>query len=705
MSSVKILTGTQYNTGGKAALRSRKRTIEGGGLFRYLCVCLAVLSSLGSWAQQKQLSYGGAAGIYVFNPFDPCSPKKPNTKGAVKYKLERREAGAAWQTVGTYNCPVTESELTNQYHRYYKFALAKEFTNPNAILKLWEQYNRTPRWDSLGLFFYDRAAALSICYQFIDTTARSGVSYEYQVSELDKSDKAITTVATNAVSYPNNRAFASVAKATTVEGTQMQALIIWKQETGTRPVFYRIYRKDGALGDFEFLQNAVNISRDGNTDKFALELRDRSVGANQMYLYYAVPVDGLGNTGAASDTVLVKTYEMKDIFTPQYFAAQKLPGKRGVLLSWRLHHTQSVAGIEVFRCDSYDGNYTKVGTADESDTSYTDLTASPATIYYYYLQIVDRFSKSSLRTARTSALYEDTRAPRAPRYVTAEMQGSKVKVSWTTADREIAGYFVYRSTGHDTVYTLVSDFIPAKDSVTTFVDESNDLRSPYGYSYTVTQENTSHVASKYAYPAYLTAQLKQDDAPVPMHVTVGPGKNGLMLFWDNMQNYTGVTGYKVYRRVNGKGELAPVSEFSLSASRNFYTDTLVKEGNTYEYAVQTVMVSGNNSLLSDAVTYVYGDMDVVAPTGLTFAFTDSNTGVELSWNESDTKRVKEVQVYRVERGGTTPLKLATVPATQNNYTDLTAAKNKAYYYYLVATGNNGSESDRSNAVPVTLTAE
>ena len=53
MSSIKILTGTQYNTGGKAALRSRKRTIEGGGLFRYLCVCLAVLSSLGSWAQQK----------------------------------------------------------------------------------------------------------------------------------------------------------------------------------------------------------------------------------------------------------------------------------------------------------------------------------------------------------------------------------------------------------------------------------------------------------------------------------------------------------------------------------------------------------------------------------------------------------------------------------------------------------------------------
>jgi fibronectin type 3 domain-containing protein len=672
--------------------------MEEGQLFCYLLLLLAVTGAAPVNAQPQPIAFGGAAGIYVFNPFDPCTPQKPNAKGAVKYKLERRETGGQWQAVGIYSGPASESELTKAYHRYYKYVLGPEFTNPNAVLKLWQQYNRTPRWDSLGQFFFDRAAALAVCYQFIDTTARTGTSYEYQVSQLDKNDRVLNSYTSTAVQYPNKAAFKNTAKLSAAEGTQLQAYVVWKQECATRPVFYRVYRKDGPMSDFQLLQNAANITRVGNTSTYQLELRDRSTGANQMYLYYIVPVDGLGNTGEPSDTALVKTYETKDILTPQYFSAEKLPGKRGVLLTWKLHHYQSVAGIEVFRCDNYDGNYTKIGTADETDTSYTDLTATPSKVYYYYLQIIDRFSKSSLRTARTSALYQDTRAPRAPRYVTAAMQGDKVKVSWVTADPEIAGYYVYRSVGHDTVYTLISDFITAKDSITTFIDATNDFKSPYGYSYTVTQENISHVSSKYAYPAYLPAQIKQADAPVPMHIEAGPGKKGVMVFWDDMQNYSGVVGYKLQRRTLGKGDYLPVSDGMLSVSRNFYADTTVRQGNVYEYAVQTVMAGGNTSVMSDAASIAFGDATVTAPVGLSYGFSETGTGVELTWSETDSARVKQVIVYRVEKGGTTPLKLTTTE--QNSYTDLTAAKGKAYYYYLVAVGPTGTESEKGKAVYV-----
>ncbi|HLP49561.1 MAG TPA: hypothetical protein VK154_01690 [Chitinophagales bacterium] len=662
---------------------------------RVAIILLAVFATLFSNAQNKA-AFGGINGIYVFNPFDPASPKKPNAKGAVKYKLDRRETGGTWQSVGTYNCPVSESELTNNYHKNYRFVLGKEFTNPNNILRLWQEYNKTPRWDSLAFFFYDRAAALAMCYQFIDTVARTGVSYEYQISELDKSDKVLTSLTTNAVSYPNNNVFTSAPKSSSVEGSQTQAYIVWNQENTSRPVFYRIYRKNGVQGEFEFLQNASNISRGTNSDKFTLEYRDRSVGANQMYFYYAVPCDGFGNTGKASDTVLVKTYETKDILTPQYFIAEKLPGKRGVLLKWRLNTSQSVAGIEVFRSENYDGTFSKIGVASESDTSYSDLTAAPAKIYYYYLQMIDRFQHTSVRTPRTSALFEDTRAPRAPRYLTAGMQGDKVKIQWTTADKEIAGYYVYRSLGHDSAYTLISDFIPAKDSVTTYVDESNDLKSEYGYSYAVTQENTSHVASKQSYPAYLPSQMKASEAPLALHLQVGAGKQGAMLFWDNMQNMNGVIGYIVYKRKKGDGEMKPVSEGMLSASRNFYADTLLELGNVYEYAVQTMMVSGNNSAMSDVVSYTYGDLSVVIPVGLTAAY--GETGVELNWTEVDKKRVKEVQVYRAERGGSSAMKLGIVANDKSQYMDMTTTAGKAYYYYLVAIGTDGTESDKSDAV-------
>ena len=290
-----------------------------------ILVIAATVFTLCIQAQNKS-AFGGGNGIYIYNPFDPCSPKKPNAKGAVKYKLERRETGGSWQPLGTYNCPTSEGEITNSYHRYYSFVLGKEFTNPNNILKLWQEYNRTPRWDSLGFFFYDRAAALAMCYQFIDSAAHIGVSYEYQISELDKSDKPLTTLTTNTVSYPNNNAFTAAPKSAVAEGSKTQAYIVWNQENTTRPVFYKIYRKLGTLGEFEFLQNASNISRGKNTDQFMLEYRDRSVGANQVYFYFAVPYDGLGNSGKNSDTVLVKTYETKDILTPQYFIAENLKG-------------------------------------------------------------------------------------------------------------------------------------------------------------------------------------------------------------------------------------------------------------------------------------------------------------------------------------------------------------------------------------------
>ena len=82
--------------------------------------------------------------------------------------------------------------------------------------------------------------------------------------------------------------------------------------------------------------------------------------------------------------------------------------------------------------------------------------------------------------------------------------------------------------------------------------------------------------------------------------------------------------------------------------------------------------------MSDVVSYAYGDLSVVIPVGLTAAY--GETGVELNWTEVDKKRVKEVQVYRAERGGTSALKLGTVANDKSQYIDMTTTTGKAYYY-------------------------
>ncbi len=652
-------------------------------------------------AQVKNSAHGGGAGIYVYNLFQPCSNRKPNAEGAVKVKVERRTTGGgAWAEIGVLQAPESIGHLSAAYHRAQKFQPAKEFIHPEVIQPLWEKYQKFPRWDSLAEFLNERGASLAIGALFVDTTAAKGVSYEYQMTAFGKAGNVIGSKTSNSASYPNTTGYLSSPAMLTAEGNPQEAKIEWKFLSQRRPLFFKVFRKQNFFSDFESVGNFITLSKSDNNDEVILSCTDRAIAENQVYFYYCVAADAWGNETKSSDTVIVKTYNTKDLLLPQYFIAKSLGNGKGVELKWKIVAEQSVSGIEIFKNEKYEGDYKSIGFATGTDTSFVDLGAKPGKVYYYYIQVTDRFQHTTSRSPRTPALFEDLKAPRNIRNLNAQVVNGKVKVSWTTIEKNIAGYYVYRSVSLDTNYALVSNLIPAKDSLTVFIDESNNLSSPYGYSYSVVQENTSHAVSKFSPPFFLESAMKAEGLPPVTQLSVQNVNGRAMITWANMQGVSGVSGYEVYRKDNNAGEFVKQHKFMIGSGTNFFTDSTVKQGNTYDYAVKVVVAGGKTSALSTSVNFNFEFGAPSAPTAFTLVATEK--GVQLNWDAGDKDNLKEVKIYRAERGDKDALKLNAVNNSITEYTDMTAQKGKSYFYYLTSTSNQNIESEKGEVKFIAL---
>ncbi len=672
-------------------LFSLKKTIK------YLLAFIGIISLINAHSQNAgNIAHGGSAGVYFITPFTPCSADQPNIDNAVKVQVERRKQGTdSWQMIGYFASPSSKKEFAANYRIFYKFALAPEFTNPDNLSQAWDKYTKYKNWDSLRYLLYDRIIGLALGKEYLDTTAVVNTVYEYRVSEITKDGTAINPKISNPVSAPDLSVFKSAPKSGKVEQSLTEISIDWKVKTDKRIRMYKVFRKHQPMDNFEFIMNSTDLLKDGKSDSTILKMRDLSVAENQAYSYYVIAYDAYGNFSKASDTMYTKTYEMKDVLLPQYFIAKSISAAKAIQLNWKLVSDQSVSAIEIYRSNDYEGTYENIGKAVSSDTSFTDFGVDPSKVYYYYLQMIDRFQHKTLKSARTYGLQEDLNPPAPPRFVKAENEANQTKISWTTSEKNIRGYYVFRSLGLDTNFLLISDFIPHKDSVTSYSDKTLNLNSPYGYSYAVKQENTSHIQSRFSLPAYLTTKMKADSIH-PVYKPEVQGINGkAMLFWDNMQNMQGVTSYNVLRRKKGEKEFNKVNKTFIPVSYNFYNDTTVKNGNIYEYSIETVVVSGEKSKPSEPVEFSLSYPPPSPPNGIELYKTKE--GVLISWLSENVSPVKEYQVYRTERGSEKEERITSVPNSVSSYTDTRIQTGKSYFYHVVAVGVENENSDASEA--------
>ncbi|PGV22911.1 hypothetical protein [Bacillus cereus] len=204
----------------------------------------------------------------------------------------------------------------------------------------------------------------------------------------------------------------------------------------------------------------------------------------------------------------------------------------------------------------------------------------------------------------------------------------------------------------------------------------------------------SALESRYSVQAFATAgDTIAPGKVVGLGYTVEQGK--VILTWEALKvNQDGtilddLQGYRIFRKKTSGGTFALVG--SVNASTTTYTDTGMKDGATYIYAVaafddEALPQEGEKSAELEVKTIPS------VPTGLTATGFDGK--IRLDWqsikNESDAELNENLagyNIYRSTKDGTEYTKIGTAGITEATFEDLTVENSTKYYYVITSYDN------------------
>jgi chitodextrinase len=246
--------------------------------------------------------------------------------------------------------------------------------------------------------------------------------------------------------------------------------------------------------------------------------------------------------------------------------------------------------------------------------------------------------------------------------------GEEIDLSWPASTVDgVVGYDVYRNGGQI-----------AATAATTYPDVG--LVDATTYSYSVAPVDAAGTVGDMSNVA--TATTFDTEAPaVPTAVTLSTAAKSIGVTWAAATDNVGVSGYQVY----GNGVL-----LATTTGRS-YTDTAVKPGTTYTFAVAAFDAAGNVSAASPGTSVVFPDtVAPSAPTKLTL--TPSTTSIVLKWTAStDNVGVAGYTIYR----GSAAIATVRGPLT---YTNTGLKRTTSYSYHVVAFDSAGHVSKPSTTV-------
>ncbi len=289
------------------------------------------------------------------------------------------------------------------------------------------------------------------------------------------------------------------------------------------------------------------------------------------------------------------------------------------------------------------------------------------TVKFYCFEFESQSApENNIANGSDSLIHSDTRTTLGQVIIdSVESEKDGVRVSWekvTGADF----YRVYKKI--DGKYEIIKE--TADGNVTDYLDE--DVKNNTSYTYAVRAVNE---ASDAGYNATRSSGVTTRYTVAPSKITLSNEDGKVDVSWKTVD---GATAYRVYRRtVDSKGTKSKWEYISKKITSRSYTDTKVKSGTKYEYAVRVYSDGGNSDLYSEkAIIYL------AIPE---FSAEATVKGVKISWDK--VAGAKEYKIYRKVKGGSWKT-VTTVSSKKTSYTDTGATSGKTVYYRVKAV--NGS---------------
>ena len=341
-------------------------------------------------------------------------------------------------------------------------------------------------------------------------------------------------------------------------------------------------------------------------------------------------------------------YRSSQAITPKLISAKQT--QTGVEVRWT--YSSDADGYYIYRKNK-SGDYEKIATiTDKNKTDYTDTKAYSSYKNTYTVKAYNTNGVSRYFTKGVSAYYIPT-----PKLSSARNTVSGIKVSWKKVSTA-TNYNIYRKQKGETYWEHIGS---VKKSHLYFIDK--DVVNLKNYQYTVRAYDSNGV-SEYNSVGVETKRINAPKISSFKNVTTG-----VYLKWGRV---SGATSYRIYRKT-GNGDWKLIKKLNKETFK--YTDTNVKSGVKYSYAVKAVCSGDVSGYYTKTTEYLKKPVITNAKS--------TKSGITI--NYSKTAGADKYYVYRRLSGEDDWTRIAIVKGGSTvSYKDETAKKGKTYYYTVRA---------------------
>jgi uncharacterized protein len=436
----------------------------------------------------------------------------------------------------------------------------------------------------------------------------------------------------------------------------------------------------------------------------ALRLTDRSVRTGDRYIYrvFVAEIDPTYKIDTAYAVVDVAAATPNP--APMDVQAEGRDGR--IVLTWKDYPGASYSGYRVYRADAGSDNYkeltstpviavTPTGALEPAIPTYHDTTIVNYKHYKYRVIGISPFAEMS-QPAEVVAYGRDLTAPAAPVIENPEQTGrGRVQLKWTMPNNanlsDLNGFVVARSASAAGGFMQITPN-PLPKSAREFTDNAASEEEPY---YMVGAVDTAgNVAPSLT--AYVVIVDSMPPSP-PKGLVATVDTTGIVTLKWSLGPEPDIVGYRVLWANDPSHEFTQRTNHPIQDT--FFVDTIsLKTLTPYVYyRVAALDERYNHSEMSEML--MVRRPDIIAPDASVFSdvfVTDST--VDLRWNISTSKDLKEQRLYRREAESGVYKLYKTFSPRVDSFVDRDVKQTIIYDYQLETVDSAGHVSERAMAV-------
>lgn len=452
--------------------------------------------------------------------------------------------------------------------------------------------------------------------------------------------------------------------------------LTWAAKLTNAPaVFGKIYRLKNGEKSYQLVNPPSLFYSVNDTSKtfYAEEVKP-----GQLYRYYVVPEDFVGNQGLPSDTAYAVSKSFSQIKGITNLSIKD--SLKGAWLSWKALPNEGIyTGVQILKSRKSTDGFIEVATLSATDSSYFDKAILPNVTYHYQVRpLTIQIKGYTLLPAATAniAVKSQHDIPMAPQGLKVWQDSTaQVKLFWdVNPEIDQFAYYVLRGTSKDDM-RIVSGALRTN----TYTDSLQNLNGKSTYFYGIQLMNISQKMSEVSLPV-MFKPLKVEFVPYPSGLGVRYADEAVKLFWENMiEKNDGIVGYRVFRKLKTEKEFKSLNEAPLRTT--VFDDTTVAPGYDYEYAVSAIDASANQSILSP-VSSITIPLTTILAAPADLYLIDKPEGIYVSWPAHNNLKLTN-SIYR-KSNLEKEFKLIASVETNDFYIDASAQKGALYSYRIVA---------------------